>query len=80
MKTNSPFVRSNGRTYLVANFQLEPTDDLPHPHDVLSDLLAKYAPADILLLRPLSPDEAAELEQTMEDAAVDFWARLVGSR
>ena len=77
---SSPFVRHNGRTYLIANFQLEPSDDTPHLHDVLSALLAKYDPADILLARPLSPDEAAKLEQTMEDAEVDFWARLVVSK
>ena len=75
----SPFAQCGDKTYLVANFQLEPSDNLPHLHELLAELLTKHDPADILLLRPLSPVEAAELEQSMDDAEVDFWAHLVGS-
>jgi len=80
MKIRSPFVRHGDRTYMVANFQLEPTDALPHLHDLLADLLTKHDPADILLLQPLSADEAAELQQALDGAEVDAWAHVVGSK
>ena len=76
----SPFVRHGGRTYLVANFQLEPADDHPHLPDVLADLLASHDPSDILILRPLTGDEEAFVEQATEDAEVDTWAHIVGFR
>lgn len=76
----SPFIYHDGKPYLIANFSLDPDAPRPSLHDLLAKLLQQHSAAELLLLRPLSRSEAAELEQTVEDAEVDFWARLVGSR
>ena len=77
---SSPFIYYGGKPYLIANLTLDLTDDRPHLHDVLVDLLAKQEPFDILLLRPLSQDEEGDLQQALGDAEVDAWAHLVGSQ
>ena len=76
----SPFIYHDGKPYLIANFSLDPDAPRPSLHDLLAELLEQHSTSDLLLLRPLSKLEAAELEQTVEDAEVDFWARLVGSK
>ncbi len=76
----SPFVVHDGRPFLVANFTLDADAPRPSLHDLLAELLEQHSASDLLLLRPLSRAEAAELEQTVEDAEVDFWARLVGAK
>jgi len=75
----SPFATCGGRTYLVANYRLEPTPAHPHLHDLLADLLSHYPQSDVLLLRPLSREEAAALNKALEDAEVDEWAQIVGA-
>ena len=70
-----PFVKIRGKPYLVVNYDLggpvlDPTPCLPA-------LLQHHRPTDILLLRPLSPDEATLLHQATRDAEVEGWARIV---
>jgi len=80
MSPPSPFARCGGRTYLVANFSLAPTEASSSLHDLLAKLLQEHNPGEILLLRPLGVDEAKELHDTREDADIDCWARIVGRK
>ena len=70
-----PFVNIRGRPFLVVNYDLGgPVLD---PTPLLPALLQHHRPAEILLLRPLSQDEAAKLRQAVRDAEVESWAGIV---
>ena len=80
MKPSSPFARCGGRTYLVANFTLEPDATCSSLHDLLAHLLQEYPPSALLILRPLGDDEAKELHEARDDVDIDCWAHLVGRK
>jgi len=70
-----PFVDIGGKPYLVVNYDLG--DQVINLKAHLDALLDHHAPTDILLLRPLSTDEAALLRQAARDAKVEAWARMI---
>ena len=72
-----PFVEYDGRYYLVVNFDLEPTDHRPSLLDLLADLLAHQDPGVVLLLRPLTKDETALLQEYQRDLEVEAWAQMI---
>ena len=72
----SPFVRYEGRPYLIVSFELEPSNP-PDLASLLEGLLRHHSPQDLLLLRPLSPSEATKLKKATADSEVDTWAQLV---
>ena len=70
-----PFVRIDGKPYLLVNYDLGgQVIDLKAHLDALLDHLA---PNDILLLRPLSRSEARLLRQSCRDSQVEAWARMI---
>jgi len=70
-----PFVNVRGKPYLVVNYDLGGQSINLKAH--LDALLDHHAPADILLLRPLSPGEADLLRQADRDATVEAWAGMI---
>ena len=72
-----PFVHIAGRPYLVVSFTLGVPHDIPSLPDLLEGLLKHHAPADLLLLRPLSKSETRLLRRCREDASVEAWAQMV---
>ena len=72
-----PFVHINGQPYLVVNFDLG--GEVIELRTALDALLEHHAPADILLLRPLSKTEDLLLCRTSRDAGVEAWAQMVVS-
>ena len=71
-----PFVSYNGKVYLVVNFDLAPVDDRPLP-ELLAGLLDHHAPADILLLRPLTKHEAKLLREYQWELETEAWAQML---
>jgi hypothetical protein len=71
-----PFVRYDGKPYLVVNFDLEPVDDRPLP-ELLDGLLAHHDPHDILLLRPLTKREVKLLREYQWELETEAWAHIV---
>jgi hypothetical protein len=71
-----PFAWINGRPYLIANFALTPPVASLDPREILEKLLSRYPVSEILLLRPLDPDEAALLKQNIQNAERETWAQM----
>jgi len=68
-----------GQIYLVANFTLDPDASRPSLHELVAGLLQEYPPSQLLILRPLNPEERGQLQEAREDAEIDCWALIVGS-
>jgi len=77
MASRSPFAWHDGQPYLVVNFTLPPTDDLPSLRELLDGLLEHST--EILLLRPLTIEEARLLSRGVLEAEVEAWAQMVVS-
>jgi hypothetical protein len=77
MANPSPFAFHDGKPYLVVNFTLPPTDDLPSLQELLDGLLEHHSSTELLLLRPLTIEEARLLSRGVLEAEVEAWAQMV---
>jgi hypothetical protein len=75
----TPFAQIDGKVYLVVNYSLDSNEPGPPLPRLLKALLRRHDASTILVLRRLTPEEAAEVSSTLDDAAVDAWARIVGA-
>jgi hypothetical protein len=72
-----PFAWLEGRPYLIVNYELEPTGDLPPLRQLLDGLLAHHDEDDVLLLRPLGKAQEQLLKQATAGAAIETWAQMI---
>jgi len=70
-----PFVRIQGRSYLVVNFDLD--SELPSTLVLLETLLQHHSPEGILLLRPLTLTEERLLQRVKKERDAEAWAQVV---
>jgi hypothetical protein len=74
---HGPFAWIDNRLFLVVNFDLEPSQDLPPLPTLLEGLLRYHDPKDVLLLRPLTRQERKVINRFSTEAEVEAWAQMV---
>lgn len=72
-----PFAMIAGRLYLVVNYNIEPRTR-PALRAALARLLKERDSEEVLLLRALTRAESRLARWTVDEAAIDAWAQVVG--